>query len=85
MIFVKPDKRIYNVSEPRLIFTCHTFANPAPTYTWLLPGGSTRNGPILQLSSLRTSDTGEYTCRVNNGLTGVNVTDSKTVNIFVGM
>ncbi|XP_033985892.1 hemicentin-1-like isoform X5 [Trematomus bernacchii] len=92
-IDVKYAPRIPSLSSPSgeikegspVTLTCSSYANPAAKYTWdkrdqnaLL--SSVNEGPLLVLSSIQSSDSGQYFCRAENSL-GANTSKDIFVDV----
>ncbi|XP_039656723.1 uncharacterized protein LOC120559226 [Perca fluviatilis] len=78
---VSPSAEIVEGSSVNL--TCSSDANPAATYTWFKENVKLRpptEGQQLVLTSIQSSDSGQYTCRARNSL-GSNT--SKPISIEV--
>ncbi|KAM3622913.1 uncharacterized protein V6R79_004642 [Siganus canaliculatus] len=68
-VSVSPSGEIVEGSSVTL--TCSSDANPAAKYTWYKENGTlnpVRTGPQLVLSSIQSSDSGQYYCRAENKL-----------------
>ncbi|XP_062847678.1 carcinoembryonic antigen-related cell adhesion molecule 5-like [Trichomycterus rosablanca] len=50
---------------------CTASSQPNSTYNWLFNGIKQADGPVYQIASISTNQSGEYNCTVTNNVTGV--------------
>ena len=64
-VVVWPENSFVKESD-NVTLTCSADGGPNNDYMWFYGSTSLTNGPVLELSNIRASDGGEYTCVVSN-------------------
>ena len=78
-----PYHEVYQEGEAAVTLSCSAVANPAASYSWVLPDGSVFAGRSYQLQNLQIGDTGNYACIAKNGIPNENFTDSFSYHVEV--
>ena len=59
--------------------SCQVSGVPAPTVSWIKPGGQRHNGHILEVTHINRSQGGEYKCEASNVCN--NATETATIDV----
>ena len=56
-----------NITEGHNVtLSCQVSGIPAPTVSWIKPGGQRHNGHMLEFTNINRSQAGEYKCEASN-------------------
>ncbi|KAF4088389.1 hypothetical protein AMELA_G00082400 [Ameiurus melas] len=64
---------------------CSASSQPASQYSWFFQGSKVAEGSVYQADSLSINSSGEYTCRAQNNITGINSSATWNLTIIVGI
>ncbi|KAL1769125.1 carcinoembryonic antigen-related cell adhesion molecule 1 isoform X2, partial [Sigmodon hispidus] len=78
---ITPSKTHFQ-SRTEVSLSCQSASNPPPQYSWYFNGGLLASSQELFLSNISTNNSGSYTCRVYNSVTGLNRTTVKNIIVL---
>ena len=62
-----------------MTLSCQVSGVPAPTVSWIKPGGQRHNGHMLEVTHINRSQAGEYKCEASNECG--NATETENIDV----